>query len=145
MASNPLHMAMVAAGIVNDGSVMRPYVVANVRAADLTLLSTTKPAELSRAMSAPNAQKLQGMRVTVVDQGTGTNARINGLTVGGKTGTAQTTPDRPPYAWFTSFAENDNRKIAVAVFVESANIPRSEIGGNVVAAPIVKSVMQALM
>ena len=75
----------------------------------------------------------------------GTNARINGLTVGGKTGTAQTTPDRPPYAWFTSFAENDNRKIAVAVFVESANIPRSEIGGNVVAAPIAKSVMQALM
>lgn len=145
VASNPLHMAMVAAGIVNDGAVMRPYLVQTVRAADLTLLSTTKPAELSRAMSAPNAQELQAMMVNVVSQGTGTNARISGLTVGGKTGTAQTTPDRPPYAWFTSFAENDNRKIAVAVFVESANIPRSEIGGNVVAAPIAKSVMQALM
>ncbi|SDB80532.1 cell elongation-specific peptidoglycan D,D-transpeptidase [Raineyella antarctica] len=145
VASNPLHMAMVSAGIANDGKVMRPYIVSTVRAADLTPVKTTQASQLSQAMSAANAQKLQGMMVNVVERGTGTNAQISGLTVGGKTGTAQTTKDRPPYAWFTSFAENNNRKIAVAVFVESANIPRSEIGGNVVAAPIAKSVMQALM
>lgn len=145
VASNPLHMAMVAAGVVNDGMVMEPYLVQTVRAADLTVVSSREPTELSRAMSAENAQQLQSMMVNVVQQGTGTNARISGLTVGGKTGTAQTTPDRPPYAWFTAFSESDNQKIAVAVFVESANIPRSEIGGNVVAAPIAQSVMRALM
>ncbi len=145
VASNPLHMAMVAAGIANDGKVMTPYVVQTVRAADLTALSTTKPKELSQAMSAANAQKLQGMMVNVVNSGTGTNARISGTTVGGKTGTAQTTADKPPYAWFTCFAEKNNRKIAVAVFVESANVPRTEVGGNVVAAPIAKSVIQALL
>lgn len=145
VASNPLHMAMVAAGIVNDGKVMRPYLVQTVRAADLTPLSTTKPTELSQAMTPANAQKLQGMMVNVVQQGTGTTAQISGVRVGGKTGTAQTTPDKPPYAWFTSFGEANNRKIAVAVFVESANVPRSEIGGNVVAAPIARAVMQALL
>nr|WP_239022439.1 penicillin-binding transpeptidase domain-containing protein [Raineyella fluvialis] len=145
VASNPLHMAMVAAGIANNGKVMTPYVVQTVRAPDLTTITTTKPKELSQAMSAANAQKLQGMMVNVVNSGTGTNAQINGVTVGGKTGTAQTTADKPPYAWFTSFAEKNNRKIAVAVFVESANVPRSEVGGNVVAAPIAKSVIQALL
>jgi len=145
VASNPLHMAMVSAAIANDGKLMTPYVVQTVRAADLTALSTTKPKELSQAMSAANAQQLQGMMVNVVNSGTGTSAQINGVRVGGKTGTAQTTADKPPYAWFTAFAEKNNRKIAVAVFVESANVPRSEVGGNVVAAPIAKSVIQALL
>lgn len=144
VAGNPLHMAMVTAGIANDGVVMEPHLMTSVRAANLTTVSSTRPTELSRAMSADNAEKLQNMMVNTVTDGTGTNAAISGTRVGGKTGTAQSSPDRPPYAWFTSFAEGDDRTVAVAVFVESANVPRSEIGGNAIAAPIARDVMQEL-
>lgn len=145
VSSNPMHMAMVTAGIANDGVVMEPHLAHTVRAADLTTISTTRPNELSRAMSSENAQALQDMMVNVVEQGTGTNAQMGGTRVGGKTGTAQSSPDRPPYAWFTSFAEGSDRTVAVAVFVESANVPRSEIGGNAVAAPIARDVMEELV
>ena len=67
------------------------------------------------------------------------------MEVGGKTGTAQSDLARKPYAWFTSFAPLDDPKIAVAVIVEDADIPRTDIGGGRVAAPIARAVMQAAL
>ncbi len=104
VAASPLQMAMVSAGIANDGVVMDPYIVSMVQAPDLKPLQTTKPTVLSRAMTADNARKLQQMMITVVNSGTGSNAKIPGVEVGGKTGTAQSDPKRKPFAWFTSFA-----------------------------------------
>lgn len=145
VAATPLQMAMVAAGIANDGVVMQPYLVSEVRAPNLTTISRHRANELGRAMSASNARKLQQMMVNVVNQGTGTNARIAGTEVGGKTGTAQSDPNRPPYAWFVSMAPANDAEVAVAVFVEDANIPRSDIAGGRVAAPIAKAVMEAVL
>nr|WP_294693988.1 penicillin-binding protein 2 [uncultured Friedmanniella sp.] len=143
VAASPLQMAMVTAGIANDGVVMDPYLVAMVQAPDLKPLSTHEPTVLSEAMTEKNAQKLQQMMVEVVSSGTGGNGGIRGVQVGGKTGTAQSDPSRKPFAWFTSFAPAEDPKIAVAVVVEDADIPRQDIAGGRVAAPIARAVMEA--
>jgi peptidoglycan glycosyltransferase len=85
------------------------------------------------------------MMVAVDDSGTATNAQIPGVKVAGKTGTAQSAADRPPYAWFVSFAPADTPKVAVAVLVENAGVDRGEISGNGLAAPIAKAVMEAVL
>ena len=143
VAASPLQIAMVTAGIANDGVVMDPYLVSMVQAPDLKPLSTHEPTVLSEAMTEKNAQKLQQMMVEVVSSGTGGNGGISGVEVGGKTGTAQSDPSRKPFAWFTSFAPADDPAVAVAVVVEDADIPRQDIAGGRVAAPIARAVMEA--
>jgi penicillin-binding protein A len=145
VAASPLQMAMVSAAIANDGVLMDPYVVSTVRTPDLQSIETHKPKELSTPMTPEDAQELQQMMSVVVSQGTGSNAQISGVEVGGKTGTAQSDPRRKPFAWFTSFAPLDDPAIAVAVIVEDAEIPRSDIAGGRVAAPIARAVMQAAL
>jgi len=145
VAATPLQMAVVAAGIADGGTVMRPYVVDEVRAPDLSVLDKTQPeAYRSNAVSASVARDLTQMMVEVVDHGTGATARIPGMKVAGKTGTAQSEPSRPPYAWFVSFAPADDPKVAVAVLVEDAGVARNAISGSGLAAPIAKRVMEAV-
>ncbi|MEJ7634704.1 penicillin-binding protein 2 [Aeromicrobium sp.] len=145
VASTPLQMAMVASGIANDGDVMKPYVVKTVRSPNLRVLEQAQSERFSQAMSASNSAKLREMMVSTVTQGTATSAQIAGVDVGAKTGTAQSTPDRPPYAWFVSFAPADDPKVAVAVLVESSDTARDEIAGGRLAGPIARSVMEAVL
>ncbi len=84
------------------------------------------------------------MMVGVVENGTGTNARIPGVKVAGKTGTAQTGNNNPAVAWFVSFAPAQNAKVAVAVIVEDSP-KNSDISGGALAAPVAKAVMEAVL
>jgi len=146
VAATPLQMAMVVAGIANQGTVMRPYLVDEVRAPDLSVLDKTSPeAFRSNAVSSSVARDLTQMMVEVVDHGTGTTAQIPGIKVAGKTGTAQRGTNQAPYAWFVSFAPADNPQVAVAVFIDDPSVPRSEISGAGLAAPIAKAVMEAVI
>ena len=147
VAATPLQMTLVASAIANRGQLYRPYVVGTVRASNLSPIETHRPDLMSRPLSGENADALAGMMETVVTEGTGTNAQISGATVGGKTSTAQSAPDRPPYAWFTSFAKDDEGtpKIAVTVFVEDAGVSRSEVSGGGLAAPIARDVMESVL
>jgi len=146
VAATPLQMAMVAAGIADGGTVMKPYLVDEVRAPDLSVLNKTTPQPLHSHVVTPRvAHEITQMMEAVVQYGTGTTAQIPGIKVAGKTGTAQTTPSRPPYAWFVCFAPADNPKVAVAVLIQNAHITRSEISGSHLAAPIAKAVMQAVI
>ncbi len=144
--STPLQMAMVAAGIANQGRVMTPYLIDSVRSANLDIIeSTPDPVELSQATSPETASTLTKMMVSVVDNGSGVRAAIPGVEVAGKTGTAQHDPNKPPHAWFISFAPADDPQVAVAVVVEDGGVTGSEVGGGRVAAPIAKAVMQAVL
>jgi peptidoglycan glycosyltransferase len=140
-AVTPLQMAMVAAGIANGGVVMKPYLIAQERAPDSSVLSQTSPERLSRAVSPTVASELTSMMETVVASGTGTAAQIPGVVVAGKTGTAQH-GGASPYAWFICFAPAANPTVAVAVVVENTQ-PKDT--GGVVAAPIARAVMQAVL
>jgi peptidoglycan glycosyltransferase len=142
--ATPLQMAMVGAAIANNGELMSPYLVQELRAPDLSPISTTKPKALGQAMSPQAAQQLTTMMVNVVENGTGTNGQIPGVQVAGKTGTAQQGGGRRPHAWFVSFAPADNPKVAVAVIVENGG-NASEISGNQIAAPIAQAVMRAVL
>ena len=138
-----LQMAMVAAGIANDGEVMMPTLVSEIRSPSLAILESPTPIRFATALSPENARLLTAMMQGVVEQGTGGNAAISGVGVAGKSGTAQTSPDRPSVAWFVAFAPADAPTIAVAVAVEDAATP--EISGNGLAAPIARSVIDAVL
>ncbi|SEJ56696.1 peptidoglycan D,D-transpeptidase FtsI family protein [Demequina mangrovi] len=141
--ATPLQMAMVAAGIANDGVLMRPYLVDSVRDANLRLVEDFEPEQLSEPMTRADANELTDMMVTVVESGTGTAARISGVEVAGKTGTAETGTDARPHAWFVGFAPADDPVVAVAVLVENGGTTDGEVTGGRVAAPIAKAVMEA--
>lgn len=147
-AATPLQMAMVASAVANNGTLMKPYMVDSLQAPNVDTLEKTEPEKLSEPLSAENAQILQSMMETVVEKGTGTTAQIQGVTVGGKTGTAQhgENNSKNPYAWFISYAKvGDSAPVAVAVVVQDDNAVRENISGSGLAAPIAKSVMEAVI
>jgi peptidoglycan glycosyltransferase len=138
-------MALVAAGIGNRGDVMRPYLVKDVLAPDLSTLGKADVKLYRHAVSSSVAAQLTAMMVAVVARGTGTAAQIGGVTVAGKTGTAQHGPGAAPHAWFIGFAPAVNPVVAVAVVVEDGGSLGSDATGGKVAAPIAKAVMEAVL
>lgn len=145
----PLQGAMIAAAVANRGVLMKPYLVDQELAPDLSTISKTQPEQYSTPLSQSQADDLNRMMVSVVANGTGTKAQISGVTVAGKTGTADTgfTSDsgQKPDAWFIGFAPAASAKIAVAVIVEGAGSTNNETTGGDRSAPIAKAVMQAYL
>ncbi|HVT21327.1 MAG TPA: penicillin-binding protein 2 [Mycobacteriales bacterium] len=147
-AVTPLQAAQIAAAIANGGVEMKPYLVSEVRGTNAEVLSRTQPQELRRAVSPQVADQVRSLMELVVRSGTGTAAQIPGITVAGKTGTAEhglTSEHLPPEAWFVSFAPADNPRVAVAVLVEDGGSLGSDATGGQVAAPIAKAVMCAVL
>jgi len=145
VSATPLQMAQVAAAVANGGEIMTPHVVSELRAADGSLISNVDP-EVSRvAMSSATASVLREAMQVVVTDGTASNLRVDGLTVGGKTGTAQLGTDPPnSHAWIIGFAgrPNEASSLAFAVIVEAQPGASEQTGGQV-AAPIARDVIQA--
>ena len=134
----PLQAAMIAAAVANDGELMRPYMVDQVRAPDLSVIDRTEPEVLSEATSADVAADLTEMMISVVANGSGRAAQLSGVQVAGKTGTAENAG--ADHNWFVGFAPADDPQIAVAVFVANGG----GTGGDV-SAPIARDVLAAYL
>jgi peptidoglycan glycosyltransferase len=151
-----LQAAMIAAAVANSGTLMKPYLVEQEKGPDLAVLSQTNPTELSQVLDPDLAGELAVMMHGVVanSDGTGRAADITdipGVSVGGKTGTADTGvfvngKQTAPHDWFIGFASrNGAPQIAVAVILENGAGSNNEATGGLTAAPVAKDVMEAYL
>jgi peptidoglycan glycosyltransferase len=142
--ATPLQMAMVSAGIANGGVVMNPRMIDRVIEPNLSVGQEGSNSEYGRALESNIAAQMVTMMTANVQDGAASNARIDGVQVAGKTGTAEN--DARPYTlWFTGFAPADDPKVAVAVVVENGGGQGQNGSGNEIAAPIAKKVMEAVL
>jgi peptidoglycan glycosyltransferase len=137
----PLHMAMIAAAVANDGIAVSPHAVGRVFDADGNTVEEIEPAELGRAMTSETADILTQMMERVVTEGTGTGAAVPGVRVAGKTGTATGTGEFSN-PWFIGFAPVDNPTIALAVFIEGSEVSGESASGGSFAAPIASELIE---
>lgn len=136
--TTPLQMAMVASAIANEGVMMKPFLVNTVMDEEGDVLERFRPEQWREVISEDTANTVRSMMLASVDYGFASGAQIEGVTVGGKTGTAETGGDES-HAWFTGFVEDGERKLVVSVIVEHGG------SGGAVALPIGRELLvQAL-
>ncbi|HEY4224538.1 MAG TPA: penicillin-binding protein 2 [Pseudolysinimonas sp.] len=142
----PLQMAMVSSAIANGGTLMTPNLIDSITAPDLSVLQKLSPAMYGQPITSDVSATMTQLMINNVANGAASNARISGVDVAGKTGTAQNGEGDQPYTlWFTGFAPANDPQVAVAVVVENGG-GRGQSGvGNTVAAPIAKKVIEAVL
>jgi penicillin-binding protein A len=140
----PLQEAMIASTVANGGVLMKPYLIDQVTASDLSVVNQTQPQELGQPISPTIAGYEKQMMIAVVQDPDGTGYQfnkgaLNGLEIAGKTGTAENGQSTQPDAVFTAFAPADNPKIAVGVMIEGGGY------GAAAAEPIAVAVIKAYL
>jgi len=143
--ATPLQMAMVSAAIANGGIVMTPNMVDSIISSDGSQLEQFAPVEFGRAMSAETAASIAAIMVDGVSNGAASNAKIEGVTVAGKTGTAENGEGEPYTLWFTGFAPAEAPRFAITVLVEDGAGMGQRGYGNLIAAPIARNVLEAVL
>ena len=141
----PLQMAMVSAAIANGGVLMQPTLIDSITAADLRVIQQFEPEVFSTPVSPEVSATMVQMLVNGVSNGAASNARISGVDVGGKTGTAENGEGEAYTLWFTGFAPAVNPQVAIAVVLENGGGFGRNAFGNMVAAPIAKKVLEAVL
>jgi penicillin-binding protein A len=147
--TNPLHMALISAAIANDGVMMQPRLITEVRDPTGRVVREFGEEQYGQPISDDTAREMRAMMLSVTRGGTASSAFAGfPIAVAGKTGTATNGEDRPPNAWFTAFAPaepGDEARIAVAVIVLDGGDLGNEATGGQVAAPIARAVIDAYL
>jgi len=143
--ASPLQVAMVSMAIANGGTLMQPTLVDSVIAPDLSVIKKLQPTVFSQAVSQQTAATMTQMMINNVSNGAGSNARIDGVDVAGKTGTAENGEGEPYSLWFTGFAPANDPQVAVAVVVQNGGGIGQDGTGNTLASPIAKKVLEAVL
>ncbi len=133
----PLQLCLAGCAIANEGEIMLPHLMKDVRLGD-DILERFDAGMWRSPISADTASQVLEMMVHVVEEGTGAGAAVSGITVAGKTGTAEV-EGKQPHAWFVGIAPAENPTLVVVVVVENAG------GGGDVAAPIAGEVIEAAL
>ncbi len=145
VTATALQVALISAGLANDGMVMKPRLVDAVIGNDLSTVREYPNEEFGRAVDAEDADAVTAAMVASVADGAAQGARIDGVDVAGKTGTAENDGDEPYTLWFTGFAPADDPQIAVAVVVEDGGGMGQSGSGDTLAAPIAKKIIEAVL
>ncbi len=141
----PMEMALVAEAVATGGTILEPQTANRIEDPDGRVVRRFRPQEWRRALDPTTAATLRNWMIEVVNRGTGTAAQIPGIQVAGKTGTAETTANEPPHAWFIAFAPAIDPQYAIAVLVEHGGSSQAETTGGRVAAPVAAQVLRALL
>jgi len=141
----PIQMATAYATVANMGIMMKPYIIAKRESASGTIV--TQPQEIRRVVSAQTCRTVINLMESVVDSGTGTLARIKGINIAGKTGTAQQLVDghwsKEHYtASFTGFFPAENPQYLISVILRS---PHNGYFGGSVSAPVFREIAMNIL
>jgi penicillin-binding protein 2 len=146
VVTSPMQLLSMVAAIANGGTIYRPWVVKKIAALSGEVLDEYEPELMRRVPTKPETLAfIRQAMLGVVKDGTGGRARVPGILIAGKTGTAQVVKkgegkgltELKDHGWFVSFAPVDNPQIAVVVLVENGGF------GGLVAAPVAKAVYEA--
>lgn len=132
----PLHMCMIVSAIANDGVMMEPKTLLSVKDSLGINIYSMRSNKVKQVTSSQIAKQMKDMMVGVVEKGTGRNAAVSGLTIGGKTGSAET--GRSTHAWFVGYIDSEETPYAVAIILEDAGT------GGKNAAPLAKKIFSRM-
>lgn len=138
----PLQVALLSAAVAHGGVLMTPNVVEEVIAPNLRVIQSFEPRIYSRPLSKKTADEMTRMMVLNVNQGVASGAGIQGISVAGKTGTAETGIGDGRSFWFTGFAPAQAPQVVVAVVIEGS---RADGTANAVAAPVARALLEAVL
>ena len=149
IAVTPIQLLTAACSTVNGGLLMKPYIISSVRSPAGEVIEQGVPTVVGRTVSEQTSATMRILLEGVVEEGGGKNARVDGYSIGGKTGTAQVYIDGvvssdTHIGSFLGFAPMDDPAIAVLVIVDRADVAVDF--GSVTAAPYAKEILeQSLM
>ena len=135
----PLQMLMAGEAVADGGSIPQPVLVKRITGPDGSTVKTASYGTLYSPISSSTADQVRGAMVQVVEAGSGFEAKIPGVQVAAKTGTAETGGGQLPHAWFVCFAPADHPRVALVVIVEHGG------EGAYVAAPIARRILEAAL